>query len=175
MSAPVKYLPAPALKHDAMMLARFQSKLDARMHNERRIVWNLIRLVLAAGYVLHGIHDGDDYTKVKTAPETMELAFNLDDVKVYFTKGDGKPHTWMRFIFGNGNDGKDVLCDYGTDLEPVIGSFDFDACVAALMPPPEWIEAVREAHRLLDSVAFLQTEGDKDVTVAKLAALLEGY
>lgn len=121
---------APTLDHDVMMQTRYSSQQDQRMRNERRIVWNLLERIQAAGFKLAFVDDGEEETKVTTSKEAMELCFNLDDCHVMFSDGKA-PIAWVRFIFGNGNDGKDLLCDYTVNLETAIGDFDFDACVAA--------------------------------------------
>lgn len=125
---------APALDHDAMMAKRHSSHLNQRMRNERRIVWNVLERVQASGFKLAFVDDTDEETLVSTTKEAMELCFNLDDVYVMFSDGKRKaPIAWVRFIFGNGNDGKDVITDYTTNLE-CLNDFDTDMCVAAHIP-----------------------------------------
>lgn len=105
---PVIHQP-PALDHDAMMLARFGSKVCPRMKIERRVVWNLFEHLKAAGFGIIGINDGDDITKLTDPKQCMELIFNLDECWLTFRK-PGFTHHVVYIVLGN--DGYDCIADW---------------------------------------------------------------
>lgn len=82
----------------------------------------VIRALRAEGYVITGVHDGDDHVAGITA-ETPEhiLVANLtacDDSALYVRTPEGRD-SHVYFVLGN--DPEEVVCDYGVSLEPVIG------------------------------------------------------
>ena len=116
----------PALDIDKIL-----HKPDGRPHAngvlERRIVWNLIAQVEAAGFPIRYVEDEDEVTgrkEVKTAKEAMELIFNLDEVHIYFQKG--KVTHWVFLVLGNGTD---IVSDFGMPRKPdafskILDTFD---------------------------------------------------
>ena len=106
--AALTILQPPALDHDAMMLRQFQHTVSANGKLERRIVWNLLHVITAAGFELRSVYDGDEVTKVATPKEAMELIFNLDEASVIFCKPGYAKHN-VYLVLGNG---VDVVCDY---------------------------------------------------------------
>lgn len=53
---------------------------------ERRVVWNLIAKLKAAGFTAVAVYDGEDYTKTADAQAAMELIFNLDEASLRFVR-----------------------------------------------------------------------------------------
>jgi hypothetical protein len=109
---------APALDHDKMMAEKYGQQLHPRMKVERRVVANLIHVLQHAGFWVYSLYDGEETTlleDLKVTPAealkaTMELAFNLDECRVYFRHPEVKLTQWVYLVFGN--DGWDAVCDY---------------------------------------------------------------
>lgn len=81
---------------------------------DRRVVWNLLHHLEAAGYVAFSVDNGDDAEAVNSHKEAMEIIFNLDDAAVFFrpvsvAAGDAGRRRWIRLVMGNS--GWDVICD----------------------------------------------------------------
>lgn len=100
-------LPAIGLDHDAMMLAKFRSKVGATGKLERRIVTNLLARLDAIGYKPTCVNDGDDDNKCHDAKSAMEIIFNLDEAWLRVTKG--RKNRTILLIMGNG---VDMIVDY---------------------------------------------------------------
>lgn len=100
-SAPVVHQP-PALDIDALLWKR--EPMHARARLERRIVWNLLKHLEAAGWHVSGVWDGEERTTVASPKEAMELVFNLDDSHLYFAKVPYRRGHTVVVILGNGVD-----------------------------------------------------------------------
>ena len=88
-------------------------------HNiEKRIVKRTVRDLIKAGYELN-VDDGDG--KVLNIPTTDETALldalmNTDeDYLLVYKPGEPKHFSYVFFVYGN--DGYDVISDYGVSLE----------------------------------------------------------
>ena len=99
----------PALDHDAS----FGAKLNANMHLERRIVWNLLLHLQATGFALHSIFDGEENIPVTDPKAAMELIFNLDEAVIHVML-DGHIYAVV-LILGNGID---IISDYSWTADP---------------------------------------------------------
>ena len=129
----------PALDHDKMMAERFGSEISPRMRIERRVVFNLCEYLLANGFELLQVYDGDEFTKVKTSKEAMELIFNLDEASLRVRKAgrrpDGKRWPEHGILIVLGNDGWDAVADYNYSRDDadhfnaIMEVFDGEACV----------------------------------------------
>lgn len=85
---------------------------------EHGIASVLVRDALAAGYML-AVNNGEDETKPSADyAEIAAAMFATDEDYLVFVK-DGKRKGWVRFIYGNG--GWDVVSDYTTNLEHIMG------------------------------------------------------
>lgn len=133
-----RVIAAPALEHDAMMLRKYQCKLDQRMRNERKITANVFEVLKSHGWNVELVDDGDEETEVSTMLDAMELMFNIDDCHVHFRKGE--QCGWFRMIFGNGNDGLDVIADHSVNLplddfepEQIVAAEVFDADLSDML------------------------------------------
>ncbi len=125
-------LQPPELEHDKMMAAQFGTELRANDRRERRIVWNLLHALKAAGFTPYSIDDTEEDTRLDEAQDplkqTMELLFNLDIAQVTFTNGIRLP--WVQFVMGNDID---IISDYSYssrapgEFERVMESFDAEA------------------------------------------------
>jgi len=103
---------APELEHDKMMLDKYKQKVIPRGRIERRVMANLLHFLDANGFKPVLLDDTEEDTKVSTMQEVMELAFNLDECRVYFhhTSTEAKPRHCIYFVFGN--DGWDIAADW---------------------------------------------------------------
>lgn len=170
----MKLFPVPALDHDKMMAEKYGHSLDGRMHNERLIVACLIGHLADAGFHMIGLDDGDGELNKAAALNTktmMELVFNLDECHIHFQKQGFKKKHWVYLIFGNGNDGKDLISDYcyaegdpdgfnaameAFDTEQLVQ--DFHDAIPALM---------RDRHELAEQLAANQQAWDGEEDTVK--------
>lgn len=94
----------PELDIDAKMLRDYGNKLTPSQVRERRIVWNLLKHLDAAGFKPIAV-DQDEWVPVADAKEAMERAFELTDgADVMFTNKRS-----VRLIWGND---VDVISDW---------------------------------------------------------------
>lgn len=126
----------PELDGDKVAYAKWGHRLTTWGRRERRIVANLISHLNSRGFIIVAVDDGGDEEEVITdnnMKEAMEAAFAVDEATLIFVYHENKPGT-IRYevdlIFGNGNDGLDVISDHSTGL---LGNAmdDFDAEVWA--------------------------------------------
>lgn len=96
----------------------------ARIAIERKIFAATCDALLDAGYYL-GLNDGEE-TVVTACASVPDL------VAASMSSADGKRQYigWVRFIYGNGNGGFDVISDYTINLESAIG------------PTMKWIDKI---------------------------------
>lgn len=99
---------APALKLDKVLHA--DGRIPVHVIRERRVVWNLLKHLLDAGWKVCRIDDGDTDTRVTTEKGAMELIFNLDDAQVSF-KSIKNPLHVHTVVINLGND-LDVVSDW---------------------------------------------------------------
>lgn len=92
--------------------------------NERLIVRTLIAAVQLAGWTLYAVNDGEASPAAQTADRAIELGCNLDGCHLMFEREGRGEYSWVYLIFGNGNDGLDVVSDYTTNLEDPVTSID---------------------------------------------------
>ncbi len=122
MNTSMNVPPLPALAHDSTPLRR-----DAKI--ERRIVWNMLHVLAAAGYVPHAVDDacGGERENVSNPIEAMEAIFDVDDARVYFRSVNNptEPPQWVLLIGGNGEDiFSDYTCRAGTAFTAAMDAFN---------------------------------------------------
>lgn len=94
-----------------------------RTKNERKVVYALLSQLVAAGFNIVDVDDGEDLTQITRGmgdqiKAAMEVLFNLDDCAMYVVKEGYKQH-YIRFVFGNADDGSEVVADFGyTEGDP---------------------------------------------------------
>lgn len=94
----------PALDIDALMKSRHNVDVRPEGKLERRIVWNLIQHLGAAGFQVEAVNDGEEITETINDPKAaMELIFNVDYAGLGFARQGGKRHT-VTLVLGNGID-----------------------------------------------------------------------
>lgn len=97
----------PELDIDKRIL-REPLQLTPRHKIERRVVWNLCDHLHRAGFDIRGVYDGEEYTKVSTAKDAMELIFDLDEASLRVAKSGYAEHGIL-LVMGNG---EDILSDW---------------------------------------------------------------
>ena len=111
----------PALKGDEYLgpkLDKYGRENAARLKRERRIVWNLIKHVVANGFELDSVYDGGDYVPVKSAKDAMEAIFSVDDSTLRFRHPG---HAKLLGVFLVGGNGVDIVSDYSAPNDNVGG------------------------------------------------------
>lgn len=104
---------APALELDKALYK--DRPMPPHVRRERRIVWNLFAHLLADGWHVSRVFDGDEYVRVNTSKDALEVIFNLDDATVYFSKIHVGTHG-VKLVLGNDID---IISDwYFTDGDP---------------------------------------------------------
>lgn len=90
----------------------------ARIRIEHKVARKCISALLEAGYEL-SVYDGEDMAleNSKDTKAVFAAMFSTDEDTLYAFQV-GKPHSFVRFIYGNS--GYDVISDYGVSLENVL-------------------------------------------------------
>lgn len=118
---------APALKGDSEELS-FNVKI------ERRIVWNLIDKLAAAGFLVVGVDDGDDKpVKCADAMAAMEAVFAVDDCRLLIKKPGTRGSSHAILLVG-GN-GEDIISDWNYTTGDPDG---FNAFMEGFKPGENW-------------------------------------
>jgi hypothetical protein len=99
---------APVLDLDKVLYFSRGLKPSPRTIRERRVVWNLFKHLLADGWHIASVYDGDDYVKVTDPKSALEIIFNLDDTTVSFVKAGAQRHG-VKLVLGND---LDVISDW---------------------------------------------------------------
>lgn len=103
----------PCVEHmpEGDILDHHDQSVKPRARIELKIVRRLLRDLQAAGHKLV-IDDGEEETPVTDETEALKLLFNLDEAHIMTEK------SFVFLVFGN--DGNEVICDYGMTLEPIL-------------------------------------------------------
>lgn len=97
---------------------------------ETRIINKMFDVLAGRGWHAVEVFDGEDDIETTDQAEILQIVFNVEFSGIRFKKGE-RIHT-VTLITGNGNDGWDVIADYGYS-----DSDDFDA---AMQEVAAWIE-----------------------------------
>ena len=129
----ITILQPPTLDIDSKLYP--DGKIHARGRIERRVVWNCLKYLEAAGHypILHC--DGEEDVKVKgDLKQCMELTFNLDECRIIFAKSPNAKWTDRTgsIVVVLGNDGWDSIADWtwredGDEFDKAMGAFDAEA------------------------------------------------
>jgi len=77
----------------------------------------IIRALLAAGYALDYVDDGEDEVKVSTEAEALDAITAVDSAHLFVKHPTERAsHVW--FVLGNSPD--EVAADHGVSLSPVL-------------------------------------------------------
>jgi hypothetical protein len=98
-----------------------------RQEVERKIARAFIREAIKQGYAINIDNGAGDTENGYELPEPsrdaaaiLKAMFATDDERLYlFKAGAAEPCGWCWFVYGN--DGWDVITDYTTNLEPLMG------------------------------------------------------
>lgn len=113
------------------IVSKHDAKVKARALVEVAICRRLLRDLSAAGYELI-VSDGETEEPVTIdGDKAVRHLFGVDESSINTMK-DGK-ESFVFLVFGN--DGYDLICDYGTSLEPV------------LEPIFDWIDSAANAGK----------------------------
>ncbi|TXH49670.1 MAG: hypothetical protein E6Q97_22165 [Desulfurellales bacterium] len=93
---------------------------------ERKIITYFINRAKMYGWQLHSVttEDGENSATVSSVEQALAEARQLDDALICFRQH--APHTacarkgWVRFIFSNGNRGRDVLADASSHMGGIV-------------------------------------------------------
>jgi hypothetical protein len=104
----------PALDIDKVLWKN--EPMHIRAKNERKVVYALLTELQQAGFKLVDIDDGEELTQILLnkgdfTKQAMEVMFNLDDCTLYVFK-EGFGQHYIRFVFGNADDGSEVVADW---------------------------------------------------------------
>lgn len=87
---------------------------------DRGGIQQTIRALVADGWLLRYVYDGEERVKVTNEPEAIEAIMAVDDAALHVARhGEAGTYAtgWVRFVMGNDPD--EVVCDYTTNLECV--------------------------------------------------------
>jgi hypothetical protein len=120
----LKDVTVPALDIDATLakIARDGWTPGPQRKLEQRIVWALFEHLAANGWTVNAVNDGDEWHRVDSPKEAMEIIFNLDDSWVRLLNAD---RSVMRRLFLVGGNGTDIIADYSAseDFAPLVETF----------------------------------------------------
>jgi hypothetical protein len=91
---------------------------------DRGAMQQIIRALLAEGWKLHSVYDGEEDIPVTGEKEAIDVVESMDMAHVHFVKGDPALDSsllvrgWIFFVLGNEPD--EVACDYTTNLDPTV-------------------------------------------------------
>jgi hypothetical protein len=92
--------------------------VEKRIRIEKKIASRLVADAIAAGYSL-SVNNGEEVVIRQSRDKAAILAemFSVDMEHLIYHK-DGVRQGWVYLVYGNG--GWDVICDYTTNLDPVL-------------------------------------------------------
>lgn len=89
------------------------SAVAKRQQAERRVIRGAIRALKAAGWQPLEVNDGGESDEPATTEGAMiEAAFAVDEARLYFKHADHERRCWFFVVFGNAEDGSEVIADY---------------------------------------------------------------
>lgn len=121
--------------------------------NEKAIVRHMLAVLHLAGWLPVKVDDGgDEYVKATTPDEVIEAAFAVEEANIHFS--NGKRNYWVCLVFGNGNEGRDVICDHTIDRKGVSDGFE-----DTMNEVCEWAENYEpDTEPLCEDIATLEQE-----------------
>lgn len=116
LNAPRLPVVVPDLEIDEIFLRKYNQPVTANGRLERRIVAGLCAHMAQHGFLVNGVHDGEEETLTYTVGGAMNLIFNLDEARLYFRKENPMSVTDVTprqhsvyLVLGNG---VDVISDW---------------------------------------------------------------
>lgn len=86
--------------------------------SDRAGIRQVIRALVAAGYTLVEVFDGEENVPTTTESAAIDAIMAVDDATLFVRTPDGSRNPWVRFVLGN--DPEEVVCDFVVSLSPVI-------------------------------------------------------
>lgn len=84
-----------------------------RQQAERRVIRGAIRALKAAGWLPLEVNDGGETDEpAATEGAMIEAACAVDQAHLYFKHADHERRCWFMVVFGNAEDGSEVIADY---------------------------------------------------------------
>lgn len=91
---------------------------------EKQIVRSVVAALIAAGHNFtvdyERGYDPTEITEKDSIDAIIEAAFAVDECWFMIDRDGDTFDTFIYFIWGNGNDGRDCISDYGTSLEAIL-------------------------------------------------------
>jgi len=84
---------------------------------DKAAVRQVIRALVAGGWTLDMVYDGEEEIPTTTESQVMDAVFAVDMAHLHVHKND--LHGWVWFVLGNDPD--EVVADYTINLEKVMG------------------------------------------------------
>ena len=101
--------------------------VQTRQSIERQIIESIVKDALAAGFQIT-VDDGGDEPSLKRSTDQdaiMAAVMLTDEDRLYYNQPGQPLQGWVRLVYGN--DGWDVVCDYTTNLEPLLAGANAEA------------------------------------------------
>ncbi len=118
-----------AARNDAALYATVRTCYGERSTNrqkaERRNVAALVDALLAAGYTLNVFNGGDEaelpaYTADRAAVLGALFACDMEAIACRRMEDGKMKQREVQLVYGNADDGSEVVCDYSESLSPII-------------------------------------------------------
>jgi hypothetical protein len=93
-----------------------------RMAIERRVLTNLVETARKHGYIIIKGNDGEDWNRLDTLDEILEMVFSVDECRLGFRHTTGGAYQSVYIVLGN--DGWDCIADN------TCGTPEWDAVIA---------------------------------------------
>jgi hypothetical protein len=103
----------------------------SRKTRETAVVREVILAAIKAGYYLN-INNGGDTDELEKPTQDVKLLMDNvhladEDVLIFYNRNlpakTGTRFGWVQFIYGNAEDGSEVIADYTTNLDAIIEPF----------------------------------------------------
>ena len=90
---------------------------------ERRVVWNLINALIAEGWVIPAVDDGEEVVKVDNDPTAaLNAVFAVDEAHIIVRSASNQRAGNIFIVLGNS--AEEVVCDWGWKDNAVGQKFD---------------------------------------------------
>lgn len=113
---------------DEEIIARHDISVKGRAKIELAIVHKVIQEFRSAGYI--AVADDGESKYYGDEQGLVAAIFSVDEAHLYLIEHKDMKDSFVYFVMGN--DGHDVICDYGVSLEPI------------MKPIFDWIESEQE-------------------------------
>jgi hypothetical protein len=89
--------------------------------DDRHGITQAVEALVAAGWQLEFAHNGEEEIKTSVVKDAVDAIMEVDEGSIHFRSvyGPNEEYGYLFLVLGNAPD--EVICDYTTNLEPVIG------------------------------------------------------